>query len=51
MQDGSIFEGNFENGKLNGKGKIIYGNGDFYEGLVCKNLKHGYGKYISAPPF
>lgn len=28
-----------------GKGKMKYGNGDFYEGFWSKNLRHGKGIY------
>ena len=38
-------EGNFINGKLNGKGKIIWSNSE-YKGMVKNGFQHGKGKLI-----
>ena len=35
------YEGNFENGKKNGKGKETYPAGSYYEGDFKNNMKHG----------
>ena len=40
------YEGNWKNGKMNGKGKILYSDGSFYEGDFIDNLRCGYGKYV-----
>ena len=37
------YEGEFEKGKFNGKGKLNYSNGDTYEGDFLNNKKHGFG--------
>ena len=44
MKDGSWkYTGNFENGQLNGVGKITYANGDTYNGAWINGLYNGYG--------
>ena len=45
--NGDKYEGQFINGKRQGKGKYIYKNGDIYEGDFNQGLKEGKGKYIS----
>ena len=42
--------GGFKNRKFDGKGKIIYKNGDKYEGLWKEGQKEGKGKYIYYIP-
>ncbi|MGY6650482.1 hypothetical protein [Wenyingzhuangia sp. IMCC45574] len=42
-KDGSIQEGVFVNGRLNGEGIIIIKNGDRYEGSFINGLYHGHG--------
>lgn len=44
---GDIIIGRFVNGKLNGKGKITFSNGDSYMGGFHSDSKHGYGVYRS----
>ena len=44
MSDGSIFEGNFDNGQINGEGVAIYPNGDRYEGFFKNGKREGSGK-------
>lgn len=39
-------EGNWKNGKLNGKAKIFYNSGAIYEGEVVDGKKTGLGKYL-----
>ena len=39
-----LFEGQWENGELNGEGEIKYGDGCFYKGKVKKSKKEGEGK-------
>ena len=42
---GARSEGQWVNGKLNGKAKMRYPNGDIYEGEWVENLKCGFGSY------
>ena len=46
ITDKGKYEGIFENGFLKGKGKIIYSNGDIYDGNIKDFLKEGYGEYF-----
>ena len=39
------YEGQYQFGKLHGKGKFIYLNGDEYEGVWLHDKKQGRGKY------
>lgn len=41
--DGSKYEGNFENGKLNGYGTWYFANGEKYVGMFYQNYCHGRG--------
>lgn len=34
-----------EKGEKHGRGKLVYSNGDIYEGVWLNNKKHGRGKY------
>jgi hypothetical protein len=45
FEDNSRAEGNWKNGKLNGKCKIFYTSGNYYEGEMINDLKSGYGLY------
>ena len=45
-KDGRIYEGIFENGKLNGEGKYISSNGDIYEGYFKNGILSGKGSII-----
>ena len=40
-----MYEGSFENDTLNGHGKLVHANGDFYDGTWKNGLKHGFGVY------
>jgi hypothetical protein len=42
--DGSLYEGEIENGKPNGKGKKTYNSGEIYEGDWKDGKRHGKGK-------
>lgn len=44
MSNGTFFEGEFKNNKLNGQGKITYNNGTVYEGEFKDNKFNGQGK-------
>ena len=43
--DGSIYEGDFHEGKRHGTGKYTYPNGDTYEGEWHQGQKHGKGVF------
>ena len=40
---GFVIEGQFENGKITGKGLFKWKNGEIYEGNFLKGIKHGKG--------
>ena len=42
-ETGDIYEGQFENGKINGKGIFKWKNGEIYEGDFVNGIKHGKG--------
>ena len=42
-KDYILYEGDFSNGKLNGNGRSIYENGNYYVGQFSNNLRHGKG--------
>ena len=42
-ETGDIYEGQFENGKINGKGIFKWKNGEIYEGDFVSGIKHGKG--------
>ncbi len=44
-QDGSKYEGQWVNGKANGKGRFILADGDIYEGDWMDDKAHGIGTY------
>lgn len=44
--DGSKYQGRFDNGIPNGKGKMTLSNGDRYEGEFYRGKMHGEGKYF-----
>ena len=39
------YKGSFQKGKMTGRGRLIYPNGDIYDGYLEDGLKHGNGKY------
>ena len=45
-RDGTIYEGQFDDGKYHGIGKIIYPSGNSYEGNFEKDKVKGFGKMI-----
>ncbi len=45
FEDGDTYDGEFEDGKFEGKGKLIYENGDVYEGEFEDGEKSGKGTY------
>ena len=48
-KNGNVYEGNFENGKLNGQGKITWVDGNVYEcNFVDGKRRTGKGKYTVA---
>lgn len=42
----SIYEGAWKNNKINGKGKIIFADGDSFEGEWVDDKACGFGVYI-----
>lgn len=44
-EKGRSYEGEWNQGQWNGKGKHIKHNGDIYEGEFCDDQKHGLGVY------
>lgn len=48
MKDGSRYEGEFENGEINGKGERHYADGTVYQGRFHAGEKHGYGEITYA---
>jgi hypothetical protein len=44
--DGSIYEGEWENDKANGRGRLIHANGDVYEGRWENGRANGFGIYL-----
>jgi hypothetical protein len=44
FQGGSFYEGDFQNGQLNGFGKLTYSDGSVYEGSFKDNTLTGFGK-------
>ena len=40
------YKGNWENDQMNGKGMIVYKNGDLYQGEFLNNKFHGEGEYF-----
>ena len=48
FSDDSRYEGDFQYGKFNGRGRFIHANGDMYEGEFLENMATGYGKFESA---
>lgn len=43
-EPGTVYEGGFDNFFIEGKGKIIYPNGEIYEGAIFEGKRHGKGK-------
>jgi hypothetical protein len=44
----TTYEGEFKNNMIDGKGTLVFENGDKYAGEFLENLKHGEGLYLSA---
>eukprot|EP00747_Dinoflagellata_sp_TGD_P060802 gnl/TRDRNA2_/TRDRNA2_152208_c0_seq1.p1 gnl/TRDRNA2_/TRDRNA2_152208_c0~~gnl/TRDRNA2_/TRDRNA2_152208_c0_seq1.p1 ORF type:complete len:950 (-),score=117.05 gnl/TRDRNA2_/TRDRNA2_152208_c0_seq1:90-2597(-) len=44
--DGTVYTGEFEEGRRHGKGRVEV-RGASYEGEFCRGLRHGHGKYES----
>ncbi len=49
-ENGDIYNGDYIDDKMNGKGVLEYNNKDVYEGDFLNNFKHGYGvmKYVNG---
>jgi len=48
LPDGSLYEGDWQNDKQNGYGRMIHLDGDVYEGQWKDNKAHGKGRYQHA---
>jgi hypothetical protein len=48
FSDGAIYEGEWRNGRKEGKGKMIFSKGGVYEGDWRKDQREGKGKRIYA---
>jgi len=46
--DLSRYEGEFQEGKMHGKGKRYYANGNIYDGNFCEDKAHGQGRFYKA---
>ena len=46
--DGSVYEGEFNYGKMEGYGKKTFANGEKYEGEFREDMRHGEGKIYDA---
>ena len=44
-KNGGMYEGEWNDNKLEGKGRMIFANGDIYKGSWLNSLMHGNGKY------
>jgi len=45
--NGSKYVGLFKNGMYNGRGRLIFRKGDYYEGEFKDNKANGFGKYVN----
>ena len=45
LQNGDLYEGEFKEGEITGKGLYIWSNKQQYKGDFVKGIKHGKGKY------
>lgn len=45
--DGSKYEGEWENSLPNGKGKMYFNDGSFYNGIFIEGKANGYGEFTS----
>ena len=43
--DGSVYHGQWFEGRYHGNGHLSYRDGSIYEGVFCKGLREGYGVY------
>ena len=43
MSNGVLREGYFQGGQLSGKGRIVFSNGNWYQGFFKKDIWHGWG--------
>ncbi|XP_065063181.1 MORN repeat-containing protein 2-like [Rhopilema esculentum] len=43
--DGTVYKGDWDADKMNGKGSLFHVNGSRYEGDFVNNMMHGYGTY------
>lgn len=46
MRDGSRYEGEFQDGEINGQGERTYPDGTVYKGQFMQGERHGYGEVI-----
>ena len=48
MINTGVFEGMFENNEINGFGRVIFSNQDYYIGMMKSDLPDGVGDYYFA---
>ena len=46
--DGSKYEGQWEQGQANGRGRMTHSNGDVYEGAWVRDKANGFGVFIDV---
>ena len=46
--DGSVYEGCWDQGKVNGRGRLIHADGDVYLGDWVDGKAHGFGEYTHS---
>lgn len=49
FENGDVYDGDWENGYMHGKGAYIWSDGDRYEGDFKKGYRSGKGKYVWGP--
>lgn len=46
--DGTVYDGDFKEGKMDGRGTKIYANGDQFDGKFKENVQHGQGQFFKS---
>ncbi len=48
LEDGTLIEDNWHEDEIEGIGRMIFQNGDYYEGQFSKSKAHGYGLKVDV---